>query len=538
MALMDSGQARAIVWAQWRALMNYSFRKGGVLWNGLMLLFMLVWYGAWTFFAWSAYLFASSAEELERVGGALPLGLMVVFGYWQIVPVLMASSGLSLDLRRLLVYPIPHGWLFSIEVALRISTAFEMVLITTGLGLGLWRNPALPWWAPLPLIPFTLMNLFVSAGLRDLFTRWMARKYFREALVFALVLLAGLPQVLLLTRADEKLGNMRTDGFGAFWPWTLAAALAIGKASAFAWPALLVWTAAGWWFGRRQFERTLRFDAAEASAAHRPSAERVTLTDRLLRLPTKFLRDPLAALLEKELRFLSRAPRFRLLFLMGFSFGLLIWIPLAFRADGDSVIRTNYLTIVSAYALMLLGEVCFWNSFGLDRSAVQTYFVMPVRFATVMVAKNIAAACFIILELAMVAFFCLLLRLPVSPAQVTEAFVSTAVLAVFMLAAGNLLSVRHPRSVDPTQSWRSGSMGRVQAYLLFVYPLASAPVLLAYGARYAFDSDLAFYGVLALDLLIGAIVYFVALESAVAAAESGRERMLEALSTGEGPVGG
>ena len=32
------------------------------------------------------------------------------------------------------------------------------------------------------------------------------------------------------------------------------------------------------------------------------------------------------------------------------------------REDADSFFRTNYLTIVSAYALMLLGDVCFWNS--------------------------------------------------------------------------------------------------------------------------------------------------------------------------------
>ena len=44
---------------------------------------------------------------------------------------------------------------------------------------------------------------------------------------------------------------------------------------------------------------------------------------------------------------------------MGFSFGLLIWLPLAFRGgqESDGFFAQNYLTIVSAYALMLLGEV-------------------------------------------------------------------------------------------------------------------------------------------------------------------------------------
>ena len=45
------------------------------------------------------------------------------------------------------------------------------------------------------------------------------------------------------------------------------------------------------------------------------------------------LADRFGVLVEKDIRFLSRAPRFRLVFLMGFTFGLLIWLPLAFGRD-------------------------------------------------------------------------------------------------------------------------------------------------------------------------------------------------------------
>jgi ABC-2 type transport system permease protein len=162
---------------------------------------------------------------------------------------------------------------------------------------------------------------------------------------------------------------------------------------------------------------------------------------------------------------------------------------------------------------------------------------MPVRLSTVIVAKNVAASVFVIAELAIVFLFCSFLPLPVTGGSVIEASAASIVLVLFLLSAGNLMSVRYPRAVDPSQSWRSGSKSRVQAYLLFLYPLAALPVLLAYGARYAFDSDLAFYGVFALDLIAGAIVYSITLESAVSMAESGRERMLQALSAGEGPVG-
>ena len=58
----------------------------------------------------------------------------------------------------------------------------------------------------------------------------------------------------------------------------------------------------------------------------------------------------------------------------------------------------------------------------------------------------------------------------------------------------------------------------------------------AYLARYDFDSQLAFYGVLAFDALMGAVVYKLTLDSAVSSSERGRERMIAALSQGDGPI--
>jgi ABC-2 type transport system permease protein len=72
--------------------------------------------------------------------------------------------------------------------------------------------------------------------------------------------------------------------------------------------------------------------------------------------------------------------------------------------------------------------------------------------------------------------------------------------------------------------------------LLVIYPLILLPTGLAYLARYAFDSDLAFFGVLAFFAAAGVVTYRVALESAVAAAEREKEKMLAALSSGDNPI--
>jgi hypothetical protein len=186
---------------------------------------------------------------------------------------------------------------------------------------------------------------------------------------------------------------------------------------------------------------------------------------------------------------------------------------------------------------MLLGEICVWNNLGLDRGAAQAYFTMPVSISAVLRAKNIAALFFIVLELLMVALLCVLVRMRITLGAFVEAVCVTMVFAVFLLSFGNLLSVRYPRPVDPAQSWRTGTIGRAQAYLLFLYPAAAAPIMLAFGAEYAFDSRPAFYGVLLLDLVIGLVVYDIALHSAAETAEEYKEHIVLTLGKAESPVG-
>ena len=59
---------------------------------------------------------------------------------------------------------------------------------------------------------------------------------------------------------------------------------------------------------------------------------------------------------------------------------------------------------------------------------------------------------------------------------------------------------------------------------------------LAYLARFAFASELAFYVVLAMAAAIGGAVYWIAMESAASTALMRREAILQELSKGDGPV--
>ena len=300
---------------------------------------------------------------------------------------------------------------------------------------------------------------------------------------------------------------------------------------------MVFWTAAAYIFAKMQFAKNLRFDRNEAGAADRIQSSRVSLLDWGFRILPAALPDPLAALVEKEIRMLSRSPRFRLVFLMGFSFGLIIWLPLAFgNKNPNSVFSSHYLTAVTVYGLMLLGEVCIWNIFGFDRGAVQIYYSAPIKLSAVLIAKNIAALFFVVAEALIITVVCLLLRLPFKLGMLAESFSVTLTMALFLLAIGNMMSMRNPRPVDPEQSWLKTWAGKVQAMLLFIYFIVSAPVGLAYAARYAFQSDFAFYGVLAFDIAVGMVVYWVAMDSALEIARRRKEDIVSLLSRGEGPL--
>jgi len=533
-------QARAILWAHTRTLIHFYSRGSATSSLVLGIAGAAAWYGLVTAGAVGAAIVTASPRSLELVEAAAPKLLLFAFAYWQVVPIMLASTGIGLDLRRLRVYPVSNGELFALEVLLRLSTGIEMMLVLTGAAVGLLLNPRVSIWGPLAFLPWIAFNLCLSAGLRDLLGRLLARRGVREVAALGLVLLVALPQLLVVTGIPESV-RITVERF-AFegWPWTLTARLALGHFGLGALLGLFAWAAGAFAFGWWQFQRGLRFDGDAARATPRDSGgARVRLTEWLggfFRLPSLVLPEPFAAMVEKELRFLSRAPRFRLVFLMGFSFGLLIWLPLALSGAAGGLLASNYLTFVTVYALLLLGEVTFWNTFGFDRGAIQIYYLAPVRFWQVLVAKNIASLVFVLLEITAVATVCALLRMPLTLAGLVEAYVVTLVLTLSLLALGNLVSVHYPRPVNPAQSWRNASAGRIQAVLVLLYPVIGMPIGLAYLARFAFESDWAFYGVLAFGGMFGGALYWVSMDSAVAGADRRREQIVASLAEGEGPV--
>ncbi len=543
MTTLVDDQVRAILGAQFRVL--YNRVAGGRVGAARILywLSMVAWYGLVAFLAWLAAFSLPAVRSKDSLVTITSTILLGATAFWQLMPVMMAASGLSLDLKRLMVYPIPYRKLFLVEALLRVSTGTEVLIVVAGVFAGLARSPLTPRWTAAFLLVFVLFNLMLSVGIRDLLSRMLARRGMRELVLLAIVLVAALPQLVMVAVPPEQLRGFYQK-YTAWMPLlplpgSTMALLSTGEFSLAAFSGAGAWLLFSAWFGYSQFRRGLRWDAAEVRAKERQAQGLAAfgLLEKIYELPGRMLPDPLAGLVTKELRTLGRSPRFRLVFFMGFTFGIIIWLPLAFRGHwGAERSGDNLLLWVSLYAALLLGEVLFWNMLGFDRTAVQAYFVMPIPLRTVIVAKNLTAILALLAEIAMVTAALALLRIRFPLSRIPEAFACTLLLALLLLAIGNMASVLSPRPMDPSSSWRQASAGKVQGLMLVFYPFLLAPIGLAYLARYAFERDLAFYLVLLSGYVVAGLTYWVSLDSSVEIAEKEKERIVSALSATQGPI--
>ena len=185
----------------------------------------------------------------------------------------------------------------------------------------------------------------------------------------------------------------------------------------------------------------------------------------------------------------------------------------------------------------MLSDVLLLNIFGLDRIATQIYFVAPIPFATVIKAKNLAAILFLLIQSLCVLVVVTLIRIPITGFNVISALIAAAVVGLFFISAGNLSSIIVARPSDPKQTFRKQAGGRMQLWFLLCSLVMFVLLGSAFLAQWALDSNWALLGVLAVEFVIGLIVYHVALDSAVERGLREREQLIDALSKGSAPIG-
>jgi hypothetical protein len=452
------------------------------------------------------------------------------------VPLVTASAGWSLQLDKLQAFPIANRTLFLIEVVLRLTSSPEMLTLLCGGFAGLLlRRDVFPL-APFFLLLFVSFALFLQLALRDFVLHSFSRNRFREIATISLAALALLPRLLVSKSTLPLLKPyLLMAANGAAAPWHEIAGLSAGHFSFDAVMAILCWNVMAGVVARRQFMKSLNREDSFRPAAifNFASARSADVIGRL----TRALPDPFGALFEKELRSLIRMPRFRVIFGMACVFGVFVFMTLSSNSGRFSFMSQNMLPMASLYGLLLLSDVLLMNVFGFDRGATQIYFVTPPAVSLAVRAKNLAAVVFIALQSLAVPLLSLLFRVQFSWLSLAAGLLSGAVVAVFLLAAGNLLSVYLPRPINPRNPFRQQAGGKVQLWLLACTLGMFALVGAAFFARWATDRDWVVLAILGLELAIGVLVYWISLDSALEEAMKSRERIVSVLSQNASPMG-
>lgn len=462
-------------------------------------------------------------------------GLLAVFAYMQIVPLVTASGGWSLQLDKLQPFPIPADTLFLMEVILRLTSAPEMLILLAGGFVGLLLRTDLSKFAPLSLLLFIPFALLVQLAVRDFILHSFARNRFREIIAVLFMAVALLPQLLIRQRSIiliKPYALMAANG--RFTPWHQLSALAIGQFSIGGLAAVVCWNIAAAFWARRQFMKSLRQeDSFRTAPVIIRSAGRFDLFQTL----TSRMPDPFGAIVEKELRTLVRMPRFRVLFGMACIFSLFVFLPLALQSGEHSFMGQNGVPVTTLYGLLLLSDALLLNIFGFDRGATQIYFATPAALSVVIRAKNVAAVFFVAIQSLAVPLLSLLFRIKLTALSLASSFLSAAVVTVFLLTAGNLLSVYFPRPIDPRSAFRKQGGNKVQLWLLGCTFCMFLLVGFAFLARWATSRDWVLLAVLGLEFAIGLIMYRIALESTISHALATKERLVNELSKNAAPLG-
>jgi ABC-2 type transport system permease protein len=535
-----SEQIRAIVWAQFRTIRNYLPRTS--LGAFLLALITLLWYGL---FCFGAVVLAEGMKyvSMDKLRLYFPAGMLALLLFWQIFPVLTMSSGWSLELNKLLIYPIHPRTLFVVELMLRFTTSPESLILLVGAIWGLLAHPGMHGWWPVLLLLYVPFNLFLSLVVREWMMTLFRRKRLREVLMLLIVSVSVVPSLLANTSLGEFLRPYylrAADGPGT--PWHEFALLGLGRPGLLSVAAVMFWLLLAWWLSVRRFAASLRLDFSQTGGESMPARgtakpSRPGLIQMLANFVSGFLPDPYAALVEKDVSSLLRTPRFRVLFGMACFFSVVIFFPMAFGRHGASFLASNYVAFVNTYGMLICGEVLIWNVFGFDRRASQLYYISPAGFKQVLLAKNLVAAFFISIQTLVVVSASFVMPIHSDVGAIIGGILISGVVFFFFLAAGNYSSVSFPRAVQPNQTFRRQAGGKTQLILFACYLLMAIPIGLAFLARWATGKDAAFFAVLTFDLFTAACFYYVSLEPVMAIGIRDRERIIDALSKGADPIG-
>ncbi|MGH9775152.1 MAG: hypothetical protein ACRD50_09430 [Candidatus Acidiferrales bacterium] len=395
----------------------------------------------------------------------LPGIFWVIFFFWQGFPVMSTAFGAPFDFAELLRYPLRYTSFFLVVLAYgmfdpaALGCCYWLACIVAGVSLA---QPALfPVTALLALV-FAAVNLLLARAILAWLDRWLAQRKTREILgVVFFVFIIGLQFINPLVQrlnghlpaSSERL--LWLAQVQRFFPPGLAGTALDGfvrgerVAPFFNAVLLCVYGLVFFWLLELRLRKQFAGESFGESIAPvaMPAAKRGSVSVAGWNL--RGLSGSLAAVVEKEVRYLSRSGPMLLTFVMP------IFILVLFKVSPARGGQQKFLTqlsdlafpIAAAYALLVLTNVVY-NSLGADDKGIQFFLFAPVRFRDVLRGKNIAHSVLLVLEMVLVFAGASLLYRPPSPAIVAATLTGVLFAALANFSAGNLMSVQFPKRID------------------------------------------------------------------------------------------
>lgn len=453
-------QVRLIAWLRWRLLANSLREKRQRLELAAKILlgifFALFVIG--TALGMLGLGFASTRDA--KAAALLPAFCWGLFFVWHLMPLLMAPFRAEFEFRLLLRYPLNYAAFFSLNLLYGLFDVWALLgaagLAGLAAGMSLGR-PAVAGVAVVAAALFALVNLLLNRVIYAWLERVLATRRGREAALLVFVL-ATLSLQLLGPLAERSGGRLKTwllmlaPALDLLPPSAAADALRGSLAGSFATPLALLaaWAAGLGWLLHARTRAEYLGESGEESAA--PQKEKVAPVARVFRpgVIARLVRDPLAALVERELRYLLRTGLLLLNLFLPLVFLVLFSLGRSSRPEGRIIFgipaELNYATWLCYSVVVVAGNAV--NSFGMERAGVQFYYLAPVNFRTVLLAKNIYVALLGAFEAVLLLAATLLLAGPPGPAVLLSAWLAAAFLLLVICGMGNITSVLHPRAVE------------------------------------------------------------------------------------------
>lgn len=479
--------------------------------------------------------------ELARAGW-ITLPFWVLFLWWQIVPAFIAGFGANFEFRTLLRFPISLRAFYLISLAYGLANfvpiAGTLWLIALAIG-GVAGRPALGA-ALLPVyVSFFIANVTLERLLASWLDRILAGRRSREIFQGIVILLSVSLQ--FISPVLHRYGNTVRPSFLRVLPYltpfppsmagrAIAAALQhqIGE-FLFGTAGLLffaLFVSALLWLRLRKQYRGEELSETAAPSRPRLTSKGRSVTMREIPWPVS---PQVLAVLRKEFRYLTRNSFAAVTLLSPPLFIFLISMGWHGVPTQRVVSAALFFPGMLAYLLLVLLAPAY-NSFGYEQRGIQTFFLAPIRFRDVLLAKNLLLIIVVFLESSL----CVAVAAVRSGVPPTPVFAATLAAVIFNIAGqlsiANWSSVSFPRKLIFGQASGQRQSGLV-VWIMFGTQLVlggASAVVLSLG-RWTGNPwlPMGIFSILCAAAMTG---YFASLETLSVIAEKKKESLIEAIS--------